>query len=381
MNKAQRNHAADLMKQLRGYGFTNRELTFLARRKVPEPTVKRWMRGVTVEDTTEHDKIIAMLGDFALGGNTIKDLDEYKVDRDEVSGIISFKECVKLARNLSAIGTDINGLLKLGEELDNLHLKVPSINANISLNKELGDLGITPKIQGELLEASRRFGDPQRVFEALELYGDIKALEDIKRRLENIVEILEKRESDSKRRKEGYDNEALRQKTYLDIVKLLVSDYSYDYDSLRTLHELAAKYGNPLQVMGAVNAYAGIEQMKIRASAVEVKLKTMEEQVAAAESRLEGLNSLNEAADRKLGEIKAHHEASFRLQMLSDLLTNPRRLQTTPEELARLTLAFLQGVVDNNASYPGGSKFDMLVKSNVQSTINYIQSYLRDSRV
>jgi len=369
------------MKQLRSYGFTNRELTVLARRRVPEPTIKRWTRGVTVEDTTEHDKIIAMLGDFALGGNTIKDLDEYKTDREEVSGILSFKDCVKLAGNLQAIGADIMGLLKLGKELADLNLKVPSINANIALNKELMDVGVTPKIQVELLEASRRFGDPQRVFEALEIYDDIKALEDLKKRLEVIVEILEKREADSKRMKEGYDNEALRQKTYLDIVKLIVSDYSYDYDSLRTLHELAAKYGNPLQVMGAVNAYAGIEQMKVSASAVEVKLKTIKDQEAAAEARLEGLNRLNEAADRKLGEIKAHHEASFRLQMVSDLLTNPRRLQTTPEELARLTLAFLQGVVDNNASYPGGSKFDMLVKSNVQSTINYIQNYLRDSRV
>ncbi len=273
LDKAHRSHAADLMKQLRGYGFTNHELSVLARRMVSEPTIKRWTRGVTVEDTTEHDKIIAILGDFALGGNTIKDIDEYKVDRKEISGILSFKDCVKLAGNLVAIGANITGLLKLGDELAGLDLKVPAINANIALNKELGDLGVTPQIQAELLEASRRFGDHQEVFKALEIYDDIKALENIKKRLENIVEILEKREADSKRRKEGYDNEALRQKTYLDIVKLLVSDYSYDYDSLRTLHDLAAKYGNPLHVMGAVNAYAGIEQMKVSASAVEVKLK------------------------------------------------------------------------------------------------------------
>lgn len=133
--------------------------------------------------------------------------------------------------------------------------------------------------------------------------------------------------------------------------------------------------------MGAVNAYANIEQMKYSASAAETRLKTLEEQISTADTRLRELNRLNEAADRKLGEIKANYASSFRLQMVSDLLTNPRRLQTTPQELAILTVTFLLGLTENNQAYPGGSKFDGIVRTNVQATIMNLQNYLRDSRV
>ncbi len=381
LGKVQRTRAADLMRQLRGYGFTNPELHVLAKRRISEPTIKRWTRGVTVENSSEHDRVIAMLGDFAFGGNTLKDLDEYKSARETLSGYLSFEACVKLATNLMAIGTDINGLLKLGEDLADKHLQVPAIQENMILNEELRNSELTPEIQVKLLGATKRYGDPEKVLQALMKFESIQDIDDYKKKLEEYIAILEREEADSKRKKEGYDNESLKQKTYLDIVKLLVSDYSYDYDSLRTLHELAGKFGDPLRVMGAVNAYAGIEEMKTSASTAETKLKTIEAQVASADARFQRLNELNMAADRKLGEIKANYESSFRLQQISELLTHPRRLQTTPKELASLIVAFLLGVVENNQAYPGGVKFDGIVRSNVQATIMNLQKYAVDNHV
>jgi hypothetical protein len=378
LDKSQRDRAAALMRQLRVYGFTNRELHVLAGGRISEPTIKRGTRNLVVKDTTEHDKVIGMLRDFALGGNTLKDLDDYKVARETLSGLATFGDCVKMATNLTAIGADLKGLLELSGKLAALGLQAPAIRKNIDLNNDLAKRGLTPEIQEKIRETAEKYGSPERVLDALKTFGDIDKMLSYERNLKEQLSTLTQEEAASKRRKEDYDAEALRQKTFLDIVRLLVADYSYDYSSLKALHELAGKYGDPLQVMGAVNAYGNLEQIKARTSDAEAKLRTLEEKVSAADARLGELNRLIEAADMKLGEIRANQAMSFRLQMVSDLLTNPRRLQATPEEMARLTLSFLNGLAEHNRIYPSGSsKFDGIVKTNIEFTIMNLQNYLR----
>ena len=385
LTREERVQAQSLMRELRGRGFTIRELHVLVGGKIPEPTIKKWIRNMPVTDTSEHDNVIALLGDFAQRGNELSDLEYYKDAKEKLAGKISFEACAKLVDDLVAIGADIMELINLSKELAGRGLLVPAIEKNIKLNKDLADGGLTPQIQENLLGVAEKYGDAETIFKALDEYGEINRLQTQRSVEEEKVSVAVEKEVESRRRKEALDNQALIQKTYLDIVKLLVADYSYDYDSIKNLHELAKQYGNPLQVMGAVNVYGDIVTLKKEAAshssevdAKEKELQVVEGKISVADAEYKKLMELNAEANQVLGEIKANEEHSMRLHTISRLLQEPRKTRCTVDEISRITVALLSGVAEcskANQDYPDA--FMKIIKGDVELTIVDLNLYLR----
>ena len=385
LTRDQRVQAQSLMRELRGRGFTIHELYVLVSGKIPEPTIKKWIRNMPVTDASEHDNVIVLLGDFAQGGNELSDLEYYKDAKEKLAGKISFEGCSKLVDDLVAIGADITTLINLSKELAGRGLLVPVIEKNIKLNIDLAESGLTPQIQVSLLSVAHKFGDAEKIFKAFDEYGEINRLQTQRSIEEEKVSLAEEKEDESRKRKEALDNQALIQKTYLDIVKLLVADYSYDYDSIKNLHELAEKYGNPLQVMGAVNVYGEIATLKKEAAshssevdAKEKELQAVEGKIGVADAEYNKLMKLNAEANQVLGEIKANEEHSMRLHTISRLLLEPRKMRCTIDEISRITVALLSGVSEcsrANQNYP--DSFMKIIKGDVELTIAELNDYLR----
>ncbi|MGD0805285.1 MAG: hypothetical protein ABSA11_14595, partial [Candidatus Bathyarchaeia archaeon] len=219
----------------------------------------------------------------------------------------------------------------------------------------------------------------------LDEYGEINRLHTQRSIEEEKVSIAEEKEAESRRRKEALDNQALIQKTYIDIVKLLVADYSYDYDSIKNLHELAKKYGNPLQVMGAVNVYGDIANLKKEAETQSIdvvtkghELEVVKGKIKEADAEFRKLTELNAEANQVLGKIKANEEQSMRLQTISRLLQEPRKTRCTVDEISRITIALLSGVAEcsrANQDYP--DSFMKIVKGDIELTITDLNLYMR----
>jgi tetratricopeptide (TPR) repeat protein len=385
LTREERVQAQSLMRELRGRGFTIRELHVLVSGKIPEPTIKKWIRNMPITDALEHDNVIALLGDFAERGNELSDLENYKDAKEKLAGKISFEKCAKLVENLGSVGADITILYNLSEELARRGLLVPTIEMNIKLNKDLAERGLTPQIQQNILDVAEKFGDVETIFKALDEYGEINRLHTQRSIEEEKVSIAEEKEAESRRRKEALDNQALIQKTYIDIVKLLVADYSYDYDSIKNLHELAKKYGNPLQVMGAVNVYGDIANLKKEAETQSIdvvtkghELEVVKGKIKEADAEFRKLTELNAEANQVLGKIKANEEQSMRLQTISRLLQEPRKTRCTVDEISRITIALLSGVAEcsrANQDYP--DSFMKIVKGDIELTITDLNLYMR----
>ncbi|MGD0805326.1 MAG: hypothetical protein ABSA11_14805, partial [Candidatus Bathyarchaeia archaeon] len=168
LTREERVQAQSLMRELRGRGFTIRELHVLVSGKIPEPTIKKWIRNMPITDALEHDNVIALLGDFAERGNELSDLENYKDAKEKLAGKISFEKCAKLVENLGSVGADITILYNLSEELARRGLLVPTIEMNIKLNKDLAERGLTPQIQQNILDVAEKFGDVETIFKALD---------------------------------------------------------------------------------------------------------------------------------------------------------------------------------------------------------------------
>jgi hypothetical protein len=336
--KDQSRSRIDVMKQLRSKGFKHHDIWVLAGRKGSESSVRRQIGGVDVMDETEHDQLLTTLADFAVNGYTLEDIEAVKKNE----------------------------------------LKAEDIRRNIDLNADLEQRGLFPELQEEMLEAAQKFGDPKEVLKALNQFEgmnaivtEIKQLEQLRGRIQNEIK-------DGEAKLENQRLETQRHQTHMTIVKQLVEDHSFDYDSLDKLLSLAKKHGDPLQVIGAVNDYGEIGNIKKEIATRNKELDVVEGKIRVADAEYSKLTKLNAEANQMLGEIKANEKQSMRLQTISNLLQRPRETRSTPDELARITVALLNNVAECAKANPGqDNSFMRIVKGDVEVTIISLQNYLR----
>jgi hypothetical protein len=378
LDQAQMERAYGLMRKMRELGFTNHELSVIFR-KVAEASIKRNTRGVEVRDTVEHDQILEKLTDFADRGYEVADIGEYKDSREvhDKAGL-TFVGCARLAGNLLRLGVDAGGLLELSDELTAKDLTAKSIRANIDLNDELKTKGITEETQEEILAAAKSYGDPPTILELVNAAGGLTKLASEQDKIRQDVSEANAEKDRVESEKKRLEAENLAFRSYVDIVKLLVTKHGFDISSFNELLSLAEKHGDPVQVIRAVNVYNDSSELDARQREAQVKLQKTEKDLASKEVVLKVKEDSLAKANQLIGEIRMKHAQSLRLQIVSDLITNPKEVKATVDELARITLAVLMGVnefIEQNKQE--SEKFRNKTGSTLKWLIEALQDYLR----
>lgn len=327
-----------MVKLLRGLGFMHHEIWVLAGCKGSESNLRRDIGSVKVEDSAEHDKLLKILADFSASGHKLEDIDEVNKNK----------------------------------------LTAKNIRENMDLNKDLNDRGINPDVQIEIQKAVEKFGEPRKIMQAFnEFESTISIGEEIKvleRKKEEVSSGLKQDEALHERNK----LEALTHQTYMDTVRLLSSDYHFDYASLENLLGLAKKFGSPLLVLGAVNVYGDLKELNEKVGAKSRDLEVLEAKYRAEDAEYTKLVKLNQEANRVLGEIKANHDTSMQLQLISKLLREPELTSVTLEGLARVSIALLEGVAINAKKDPQlPTRFKTIVNNGIEPVISDLQNFLR----
>ena len=287
LTEEQREKAYRLMRGLREYGFTNHELFVISKRKISEISIKRHTPGVEVRDTKEHDEIIELLTDFTDRGYEIGDIEGYKESKVALGDAgLTFIECTKFAKNSLLLGVDTQGLLKLGDELAERNLTAKSIRKNIDLNEGLETRGVTVEIQQGIRDAANKYGDPAAILRMVNASGGlIQITSDWVKGKDELAQA--KVEKDQvQREKEKLENENITYKSYVDIARLLVTRYGFDLSSLEEFLAIAGKHGSPVGVIRAVNVYNEVSELEPKLRAVQVKLRTTEEDLARVRAKV-----------------------------------------------------------------------------------------------
>jgi hypothetical protein len=375
----QREKAYGLMRRLREFGFTNHELFVIVGGKISEISIKRNTPGVEVRDMKERDEVIERLTEFADLGYELGDIEGYEKSKVLVDDAgLTFEGCAEFVQNLLLLGVDANGLLRLSDELTGEKLTAKSMRKYIDLNEELAKKRITVETQEEILRAAKKYGEPATILEMVNASGGL--MEITGEAMKTADEVTHSRaEVDRVQRgKERLENENLVYRSYIDIVKLLVKKYSFDLISLNELLSLAEKHGNPIQTIRAVNVYHEISALQTRLEEAQTKLRTTEEDLASKETTLRVKEENLAKANQLLGEIRANQSQSVRLQIVSDLINNPREVKATVNELAGICLLVLMGVreyTENNKQE--SDKFRNKVGLHLKWMIEALQNYQR----
>jgi hypothetical protein len=352
LGSEQRDKAYDLMRRLREHGFTNHELFVMVRGKISEISIKRNTAGVEVRDTKEHDEIIEQIADFADQGYEVGDIEDYKTSKAVLEKVnLTFSGCAKFAEDLLLLGVDTPGLLRLSDELTSENLTAKSIRKNIDLNEELSKKKITVEIQQEIRDAANSYGNPVNILKIVNASGGLHIVvsEIVKAKDELAQAKVEK--DQVQREKERLENDSVGFKSYVDVAKLLVTKYGFDLSSVNELMSLAGKHGTPVGVIQAVNSYNEFSELQAKLREAQTKLHITEVDLANKETVLKGKEENIAKANQLLGEIRANHAQSFRLQIVSDLLTRPREVMAPMREVAGICLALLLGVRDYSESH------------------------------
>lgn len=336
----QRGKARGHMQQLRRAGFTNRDIFILSDGFWKENTIKQYLKGEKIVDTTDREKIMKTIVDLLKSGLTFNDvkttlsrnetLEEKKITiEDEVRLIQSAKQGVEL-KQLS------DALLELSPN--------DIVNTNYTY-KQLASKGWEMQSLNLLKEVTDKHGGAVEAFKALLLMGSIKDLQEMKANIEflrnsKINEVIAKNQEII-----SFKTEILAIKTYADMSKTLINEYSFDLGSLRTLMDFAKKYGPPWEALEAINKYNQLRELDDAIKKQKIEAAKIRDEITTTQAELDEIKQVTKDAYTALGSVEENLDKVAITQGLHNLLTDPQKAQLTRNEFFNTVYAVTDGLI------------------------------------
>jgi Arc/MetJ-type ribon-helix-helix transcriptional regulator len=345
LSKRQRDDAVSLMKELRREGFTNRDLAVLVSNRWKEPTIKGYTRGEKVKSTEERDVVLDTFSRFTSAGKTLQDVEDYLAVKNQLdSQQLSIDTIAYFFINMTSQKFNLTQLTNLYWEIEDLEYTVADISEGLNALRRLELENISIETMKELKEATNRFGGLDDYIKAINTYENIQDLSNAK---SLAVDLLYEQHLELKKIESEINEtqaQALAIITYMNVAKSLVSQHSFDLFSLNTLMEVAQKYGNPSQILEAINSYKNLGSFKTECEALRIEVKRLEEDRATKEAEILALNRFIEKANRAIGEIEASHKKSLTVQAIAEIVDGTGEIEIDPLRFKQTSLRFLLGI-------------------------------------
>ncbi len=176
-SEAERERVEELCRLLRGAGYTNQWLENFTGGRLPSGSIKRWTRGVEVRDTSGKDELRGELRAFVGGGHKVSDLSGYADAKKSIGGVpMTFTQCAVFADNLLKLDVDLQGFLRLNQELADTGLTAKSIEKTNELRKSLDAKGLKIEVEEEIYKAANRYGDGEGVLKTLAATESLRSI-------------------------------------------------------------------------------------------------------------------------------------------------------------------------------------------------------------
>jgi hypothetical protein len=333
------------MRELRSNGFTNREIMILISGRWKEATIKGFTRGVEVTKTAERDRVLQTYSRFTAAGKTIQDLDDYLGVNDYLESIgISLKVIAKFIMDMTAQKINLAQFTRFYNETEDSDFSVEEISEGLRVLNLLGQQEISLETLSELNQATSMYGGLQGVTKAILEYHSLQDIEKAKTLAEDILKSQQNEIHKIESEIETLHARSLRIISYMNVTEELVDNHSFDIYSLNMLMQAAGKFGNPMNILEAINIYESLDEIRKEILAVRVELKRLSEGKKAQEAELEALNRFIEKANRAIGEIEASHKKSLTVQAIAEIIDGSVEIEIDPLRFKQTSLRFLLGI-------------------------------------
>ena len=196
----------------------------------------------------------------------------------------------------------------------------------------------------ELKEATNRFGGLDDFLKAIMTY---EGLHDLNAAKALATDLLYQQQLELKKIESEINEtqaQALKIISYMNVAESLVSQHSFDLHSLNNLMGVAKKYGNPSQILEALNSYKNLGAFKTEGEALRIEVKRLEEDRATKEAEIIALNRFIEKANRAIGEVEASHKKSLTVQAIAEIVDGTGEIEIDPLRFKQTSLRFLLGI-------------------------------------
>jgi chromosome segregation ATPase len=307
----------------------------------------------------------------------------------------SLPDVVKLAKNFGVVQVVLEAVSKYGtiselnEELAKTDKRLKSVKselasetgcldeakANLIKLKEpleaygnLVKLGFSEAELRQLANITQKYGGVKRAFEAIKAYADYTEIcNEISRAQATLTE--------TKARIARLEEQHAHLKTAIEMCDNLIRTYKFGLDAIATIFSVAQKFGEPINVMRAIEAYGKLlsiqqEEIKLQARVPDLR-KLIAELEARYQEMLDQLESLNARAlniGQDIGRLQSEIKQSKGLERILNLINDPE--SASYEEYGPLVLATVVSlrkfvlVHEQRFKFPGSirSGLDGLIK-------------------
>jgi len=257
-----------------------------------------------------------------------------------------------------------------GEELENLAAEIESHskeltavsqrlekvrNETVALEKVLATyerlvaIGFGEKALGELSKAVGKYGRPSEVLSAVNSFA---ALSDIKASHEGIQLKVQKETTTLENLRAKHSH----LKSAIDMCQKLLDEHKFGLDVISTILSTAGRYGEPIEVLRAVEAYGKvvalnekIEQLKLEVVKIEGKIEQLKKTQSQYGSRnktildqFEALNAKAIEVGRTVGAVEQQLKKDTMARDILNLLQNP--VSAGYEDYLSLVLVLLNSI-------------------------------------
>ena len=265
-------------------------------------------RGLSVEDVAQVLSFKAELDQKGVGSESIKSIVELAKKHGKPQDILA---AVCHYGSLTEIKQQITTATK---ERDNLNAELASARDELEVVK-----GKASQLKGMLraCHEAKRLGFTEAVLAKIgglvEKYGSVGAVVQMAEACASHLEVTQKVEQAKtelvtrKARLEKLQADYAHLKSSVDMCRTLIEKHRFGLDAITMVFSAAEKYGEPLEVLKALEAQGQLEVIEEKLSVLEGKISEQEKLLAELHGRrdemLEELESLNAVALRVGGEI------------------------------------------------------------------------------
>jgi len=258
-------------------------------------------------------------------------------------------------------------------KLQEIHNKTAAMEEALATYSRLEAIGFDEKVLEELEKAAKKYGTPRKVLTALNRFA---SLSDIKTKAEEVENKVKQKRQMAKKLDEEYSH----LKEPMEICKRLLK-HRFGLRALSLINLTAWRYGEPTEVLKAIEAYGALkeikketDQAKVALAEIEGKIEVLEETYAEQNARnvavlnqFEVLNAKAIEVGRTVGTVEEHLKGDTKARDILILLQNP--VSASYEDSLPLVLVLLRCITVWAMMNKSKLRFPSLIDKNLQEVL------------
>jgi DNA repair exonuclease SbcCD ATPase subunit len=225
------------------------------------------------------------------------------------------------------------------KKLEQIEAKSQKMQAPIKAYQKVLEYGFTTKVMGDLAFIAAKHGGPGPILQG---FKDYSSLLEIKAEFAQTKAKLDDCESKISQSitKHGHLTSAIK------MCETLIADYQFGIDALGTVLGVAKKFGEPVAVLKAIEAYGELIAIKKQADELAGTVAERQQLLAGLEAKFkEAFENLDKlyatvlSVGKQTGDLEGEFKATEHLQRLLDIIKNPEGASYTEHGQIVLLLA------------------------------------------